>query len=131
MILDFEIWSNFDNQVSMNLKDAELVDVLRLLATQSNMNLVTNDEVTGLVTLTLHEVSVGSALDAMLKVNGYDWFIQDNLIVVKPIDDDVVGGLVTKHYKLEHSDAFSVGTALTHVLTDKGTIPSLFSCCRK
>ena len=117
---NLEIWSSFDNEVSLNLKNAELIDVLRLLAEQSKMNLITNDEVTGKVTLTLSEVSVGSALDAMLKVNGYDWFIQENLIVVKPIEDDVVGGLVTKQYKLEYADAYSIGTALTNVLTEKG-----------
>ena len=117
---NLEIWSNFDNVVSMNTKDAELIDVLRLVAMQSGMNLITNNEIEGTVTLTLKEVSVGSALDAMLKINGYDWFIQDNLIIVKPIKDDVVGGLVTKHYKLEHTDAYSIGTALKYVLTDKG-----------
>lgn len=120
IIPKLDIWSSFENQVSMNLKNADLVDVLRLLAVQNSMNLITNDKISGNVTLTLMDVSVGSALDAMLKVNGYDWFIQDNLIVVKPIDDDVVGGLVTKHYKLEHADAFSVGTALSNVLTEKG-----------
>lgn len=118
--LNLQIWSSFENEVSLNLKNAELIDILRLLAMQSDMNLITSDEITGKVTLTLKDVSVGSALDAMLKVNGYDWFIQDNLIVVKPIDDDVVGGLVTKHYKLEYADAFSIGTALSNVFTEKG-----------
>ncbi|MEE9574245.1 MAG: type II and III secretion system protein [Candidatus Neomarinimicrobiota bacterium] len=117
---NFEIWSNFDNKVSMNLKNAELVDVLRLITMQSDMNLITNSKISGDVTLTLKEVSVGTALDAILKVNGYDWFIQDNLIVVKPIEDDIVGELVTKHYKLEHVDAYSIGTALKYVLTEKG-----------
>jgi len=117
---NLEIWSSFDNVVSMNLKDAVLIDVLRLIAMQSGMNLITNNDIVGTVSLTLKEVSVGSALDAMLKINGYDWFIQDNLIVVKPIEEDVVGGLVTKHYKLEHTDAYSIGTALKYVLTEKG-----------
>ncbi len=117
---NLEIWSNFEHVVSMNLKDAVLIDVLRLIAMQSGMNLIANDDIEGTVTLTLKDVSVGSALDAMLKINGYDWFIQDNLIVVKPIDDDAVVGLVTKHYKLEHTDAYSIGTALTYVLTEEG-----------
>ena len=117
---NLEIWSSFDNEVSMNLKNAELIDVLRLMAMQSGMNLIANDEISGKVTLTLKDVSVGSALDAMLKVNGYDWFIQENLIVVKPIDDDIVGGLVTKQFKLEYADAYSMGTALSNVLTEKG-----------
>ncbi len=117
---NLEIWSSFENEVSMNLKNAELIDVLRLIAMQSGMNLITNDEINGKVTLTITDVSVGSALDAMLKVNGYDWFIQDNLIVVKPVEEDVVGGLVTKHYKLEYADAYSIGTALSNVLTEKG-----------
>ncbi len=117
---NLEIWTSFENEISLNLKNAELVDILRLLAVQSGMNLVTSDEISGKVTLTLTDVSVGSALDAMLKVNGYDWFIQENLIVVKPIDDDIVGGLVTKYYKLDYVDAFSIGTALSNVLTEKG-----------
>jgi len=117
---NLEIWSSFDNEVSMNLKNAELVDVLRLMAMQSGMNLISNDKISGKVTLTLKDVSVGSALDAMLKVNGYDWFIQENLIVVKPIEEDIVGGLVTKHFKLEYADAYSIGTALSNVLTKKG-----------
>ncbi len=115
-----EVWSSFDNKVSLNLKNADLVDVLRLVAIQSGMNLVTNDKINGKVTLTLRNVSVGSALDAMLKVNGYDWFIQENLIIIKPVEDKIVGGLVTKHYKLEYADAFSIGTALSNVLTEKG-----------
>jgi len=117
---NLEIWSSFDNEVSMNLKNAELIDVLRLMAMQSGMNLIANDDINGKVTLTLKNVSVGSALDAMLKVNGYDWFMQENLIVVKPIDEDVVGGLVTKQFKLEYADAYSIGTALSNVLTEKG-----------
>jgi type II secretory pathway component GspD/PulD (secretin) len=117
---EIEIWSNFENEVSVNLRYAKLIDVLRLLAMQNGMNIITNDQIDGTVTLTLHEVSVGSALDAILKVNGYDWFIQENLIIIKPIEDDIMGGLVTRLYKLEHTDAFSVGNAISNILTDKG-----------
>ena len=111
---------NFGNKVSLNFKGADILDVLRLLAEQNNLNVVAGEVVSGEVTVKLKNVDVGTALDAILKVNGYDWFIQENILVIKPTEDEMSGELVTKVYKLEYTDATAVGVALTHVLSEKG-----------
>jgi len=116
----------FDATVSLNFNEAKLMDILRLLAAQHNLNLITGNDVKGEVTVTLQDVRLSTALDAILKVNGYDWFVQGNIVVVKPGDMEMAGELTTRIYKLNYVDASAVSTALTNVLTPKGKV-QLFS----
>lgn len=114
--------NQFDITVTLNFKDAELVNVLRLLSKQNGLNIIAGEDVTGRVTANLQDVSLGDALDALLKVNGYDWFIKENIIVVKPQDMELQGELETRIYKLEYVDAGAIAVALTNVLTEKGKV---------
>ncbi len=118
--------TTFDTTVSLHFKEAEIIDILRLLQAQNNLNIIAGEAVEGKVTVSLDDVNMGTALDAILKVNGYDWFMQENIVVIKPIDEDMSGELETKLYKLEYIDASALASALINVLTDKGKV-SLFS----
>jgi type II secretory pathway component GspD/PulD (secretin) len=110
------------NTVSLNFKEAELVDILRLLAFQNDLNIITGEDVEGEVTVSLRDVDLFEALDAILKVNGFDWFEQENIIVVKPKDDELDGELETRVFKLEYVDAGAMSSALTNVLSSKGKV---------
>lgn len=112
----------FETTVSLNFKGADLIDILRLLSVQHNLNIITGREVTGEVNVSLIDVGLGTALDAILKVNGYDWFIQDRIIVVKPVDQEMTGELLTRVYKLEYVDATGVSSALENVVSPKGKV---------
>jgi len=114
--------SMLEATVSLHFKEAELINILRLLAVQNNLNIIAGEEVEGKVTVSLSDVNLGTALDAILKVNGYDWFIQDNIVVVKPEDKKMTGELITRIYKLEYVDASAVSTAISNVLTPKGKV---------
>ncbi len=114
--------STFETTVSLNFKEADLIDILRLLQVQNNLNIIAGEDVTGKVTVSLNDVSLGTALDAILKVNGYDWFMQENIIVIKPADQAMTGELETRLYKLEYVDATAVSAALTNILTPKGKV---------
>jgi len=114
--------SMLETTVSLHFKGAELINILRLLSVQNNLNIISGEDVKGKVTLSLSDVNLGTALDAMLKVNGYDWFIQDNIIVIKPEDKEMTGELITRIYKLEYVDASVVSTAISNVLTSKGKV---------
>ena len=114
--------SRLANTVTLNFKGAELVDILRLLAVQSDLNIIAGEGMEGTVTVSLKEVDLFEALDAILKVNGYDWFEQDNIIVVKPIEEELDGEVETRVYKLDYVDASGVSSALTNVLSSKGQI---------
>jgi len=112
--------SMFETNVSLNFKDARIVDLLRLLAVQNRLNIITSDEIEGEVTVSLKDVPLGAALDAILKVNGYDWFLKENIIVIKSAETNISGELETRIYKLEYVDAGAVSTALSSVLSPKG-----------
>jgi len=114
--------AGLNNKVSLQFSNAPLANVLRLFAIQNELNVVNSDNLEGTVTLTLTNVRVHNALDAILKVNGYNWFQNDNVIIVKAKDDDVAGELMTQVYRLTYVDGQSVSDAIENVLTDKGKV---------
>ncbi|NQV15254.1 hypothetical protein HQ531_07340, partial [bacterium] len=118
--------ADLPGSVSMNFKGADLVDILRLLSAQHQINILTGPEIEGEVTVSLKDVELWTALDAILKVNGYDWFQQGNIVVVKPQDIEMFGELETKVYKMNYVDASAVSSALGNVLSAKGKV-QLFS----
>ncbi|MEE8437399.1 MAG: type II and III secretion system protein, partial [Candidatus Neomarinimicrobiota bacterium] len=87
-----------------------------------NLNIVFTDDVKGKISVSLQDVNLGTAMDAILKVNGYDWFIMENIVVVKPSDLEIEGEFITRVYKLNYVDAAAVATALQNVLTAKGRV---------
>jgi type IV pilus assembly protein PilQ len=56
--------------VEVHVSEADLVDVLRMLAAQSQRNIIATREVGGTVTCNLYDVTVQQALDAILHSNG-------------------------------------------------------------
>ncbi|NQU67486.1 MAG: hypothetical protein HQ510_06040 [Candidatus Marinimicrobia bacterium] len=112
----------FDRPVSMNFRNANIVDLLRVLAKQNNLNIIAGQDIHGEVTVSLTDVHLGSALDAILKVNKYDWFIQGNIIVIKNADENMQGEVTTRIYKLDYIDASAIEDAIGTILTSKGKI---------
>ena len=114
---------------SINFKDAELVDVIRLLSEQHELNLVLGEGVTGKITLRLKKVPLEKALDLILKANGYTWFIDDNILLVKPAEGDITHSaeLETRIFQLYFLDAEMVITALTEIFTSQGKAVPLSS----
>lgn len=108
--------------ISMNFKEADLIDILRLLSAQHKINILTGPEVEGEVTVSLKDVDLWTALDGILKVNGFDWFQQGNIVVVKPADEEMHGELETRVFKMNYVDASAVSAALSSVISEKGQI---------
>jgi len=114
---------------SINFKDADLVDVIRLLSEQHGLNLVLGEEVTGKITLRLKEVPLEKALDLILKANGYTWFIDDNILLVKAAAGDIKHSaeLETRIFQLYFLDASMIVTALAEIFTSQGKAVPLSS----
>ena len=108
--------------VSMELKNADIQDVLRLLAKKHRLNIITSPEVQGKITVSLKNVKIKKALDAIVKINGFEWFQEDNIIMVKSVEQEIRGDKITKVYKLNYVDADKVKDALTGVISSKGEI---------
>lgn len=118
-----------ESKVTMNFRGAQLVNVVRLLASQDNLNLILSGDIKGELTLTLEDVSLETALDAILHVNKYEWFLQDNIIIVQPMTSQRVmsGELTTRIYRLSYIKGTTATAAVQEALTDRGKIKALSS----
>jgi type IV pilus assembly protein PilQ len=118
-----------DSRVTMNFKDAELANVVRLLVSQDNLNLIMSDDIQGKVTVNLEDVSLESAMDAILHVNDYEWFVQDNIIIVQPMKTKQIlsGELRTQMFRLNYITGNLISDAVKEVLTSRGKLKALSS----
>jgi len=114
--------ADLPGSISMNFKGADLIDILRLLSAQHKINILTGPDVEGEVTVSLKDVDLWTALDGILKVNGFDWFQQGNIVVVKPADEEMHGELETRVFKMDYVDASAVSSAISSVLSEKGMV---------
>jgi len=74
-------------RVDLDLKDADVHNVLRLLADVGRINIITADNVSGTVTLRMRNVPWDQALDVVLQSKKLGMVQQGNLIRVAPLAD--------------------------------------------
>jgi type IV pilus assembly protein PilQ len=71
-------------RLSMDFKDADINNLLRIIAEVSGMNVVAGGDVTGKVSVRLVNVEWQQALDVILRINGMGYEIDGNIIRVAP-----------------------------------------------
>ena len=68
--------------ISMDFRNAEIGDVLRLLAKQHNLNLILAEGVQGPISVRFSNVGIEEALDAIITVNGFTYTRRGQVIRV-------------------------------------------------
>jgi len=71
--------------ITLTLKDADIKDVLRTFSALTQLNIVLDPSVSGSVTVELREVPWDQALDLILRINGLDYVLENNVLRVAPI----------------------------------------------
>ena len=72
-------------RIDIDLKDADIHNVLRLLADTGHVNVVTADDVSGTITIRMRNVPWDQVLDVVLQAKGLGMVRQGNLIRVAPM----------------------------------------------
>jgi type IV pilus assembly protein PilQ len=72
-------------RIDLDLKDADIHNILRLLADVGRVNIVTADDVSGNVTIRMRNVPWDQALDVVLQAKGLGMVRAGNLIRVAPL----------------------------------------------
>ena len=106
------------------MKDSDIKNVLMMIGELTGLNIVISPAVKDTITATLENVSVKAALDAILKPNGYNYFVQENIIIVKGIDTEMVGELETVVVKLKYINSDDLTGALGAVMSSRGKLQS-------
>ena len=73
--------------ISLSLKDADIRDVLRSFAQISNLNIIVQPNVRGVVTVELEGVPWDQALEQILKINKLGMQLDGNILRIAPVSD--------------------------------------------
>ncbi|MFZ4773716.1 MAG: secretin and TonB N-terminal domain-containing protein [Terrimicrobiaceae bacterium] len=68
------------NIVNLNFKDANIADIVLMLAEAGGLNIVSRNEIKGKTTITFSDMPVGTALDLILRTNNYTYQVRDDVI---------------------------------------------------
>ncbi|MCK5379316.1 MAG: type IV pilus secretin PilQ, partial [Acidobacteria bacterium] len=71
--------------ISLTLKDADIKDVLKTFSALTQLNIVIDPEVSGSVTVELRDVPWDQALDLILRINGLDYLLENNVLRVSTV----------------------------------------------
>ncbi|MBI5144944.1 MAG: type IV pilus secretin PilQ [Candidatus Omnitrophica bacterium] len=122
--------------VTLDFKEADIRNVLKIISYKSGVNIVFTPEVIGNVTIRLTDVPWERALDVVLKTYGYAYERQGNIITVAPFDkltaqkkQEVelaqVQPTITEVFALKYIDAQDAKKALEPQLSPRGKITVL------
>ncbi|MFA7329018.1 MAG: secretin N-terminal domain-containing protein, partial [Candidatus Ratteibacteria bacterium] len=115
--------------LSLELKNADLNDVLRLFAQEYGFNIVAGKEVAGTVTISFSNIPVEEALRAILAVNGFGYEKSGSLMLVStltnlssrnnPLTTDT---LITRVFTLNYVSAEKIKEIIQKQLSPGGTV---------
>lgn len=108
--------------VTIDFKDANIQDVLRILSLKSGVNIITGNDVSGTVTVRLVDVPWEKALDVILKTYGYTYDRDGSIIRVTTIENLSKEELSTEVFTLNYAQAEEIEKALKDVLSERGKV---------
>ncbi|PIY83704.1 MAG: hypothetical protein COX96_04075 [Candidatus Omnitrophica bacterium CG_4_10_14_0_2_um_filter_44_9] len=122
--------------ITLDFKEADIRDVLKIISYKSGVNIVASPEVTGTVNVRITDVPWERALDVILKTYGYAYDKQDRIIMVAPLeklmaqrkmeqDMAQVQPTATEVVDLKYIDAVDAKKAIEPQLSPRGRITIL------
>ena len=114
-----------DGRISLVARSAPLRDVLSLLAEKHGLNLVMAQDAFVPITITLNEVTLMDALEAVVSVAGYTWTTHRGIVHVSSIASNNqltphVHGRVTRVFELDYVSAVDLDVAIKGMLSPSG-----------
>lgn len=108
--------------LSMDFRETEIGDILRLLAKQYSLNIIIAEDVSGPISVQFSDVSIDEALDAIVTVNGFAYTRRGRVIKVTTPAAAEREPSVTQVFVLKNADVASLRASLEPMLSDVGTI---------
>ncbi|MGA2462901.1 MAG: type IV pilus secretin PilQ [Thermodesulfobacteriota bacterium] len=124
-------------RLSLDFKDADIKNILRLIAEVSNFNIITGDDVTGKVTMRLVDVPWDQALDVILQARSLGMSKVGNVIRIAPLESlkkdiqaeleakrtkEKLEDLVTELIPVNYATAKEIISQVKGILSDRGDI---------
>ena len=117
------------NKISIDLRGMEIIDVLKFLAIEGDLNIVASRDVRGQVNLLINDVTIGDALEIILSINNLAYEVKGNIIKVMPnkeykalYGEDFYDQREIVVYQLKYASAKNIATMLGNVKSSIGKI---------
>lgn len=118
-----------ESKISLDIKGMDVVDVLKMLAMRSGMNIVVGKNVSGRVILFLKDVDINDAFEIILSSNDLAYERQGNIInVMTQRDYELIYGQryqdkkQAKVIQLKYAKAVDLSRALNQIKTNVGKV---------
>jgi type IV pilus assembly protein PilQ len=124
-------------RIDLDLKNADIHNVLRLLSEVGNVNIITADDVTGSITIKMKGVPWDQALDVILSAKGLGMVRRGNLLRVAPqslLEKEremaiarqkqqiELAPLETRLIPVSYAEASELSGRVKELLSDRGTV---------
>ena len=121
-----------DGRISLVAKGAPLRDVVTLLAEKHGMNLVMAQDGAVPISITLNQVSLMDALEAVVSVAGYTWTSHRGIVHVSSISSNNtltphVQGRITRVFELDYVSAVDLDIAIRGMLSPSGSSQAMLN----
>jgi type IV pilus assembly protein PilQ len=125
------------SKLSLDFKDADIKNILRLIAEVSNLNIIAGDDVTGKITMRLVDVPWDQALDVILQARSLGMSRVGNVVRVAPLETikrevqaeleakrskERLEDLVTELIPVNYSTAKDIIPQVKSILSDRGDV---------
>jgi len=108
--------------VTLDFKDADINNVLRILSLKSGVNIVAGPEVQGTVTIRLSDVPWDRALEVVLRTYGYVYERDGNIIRVTTRERVEQEDLSTETFVLNYITADEVQESISEIISERGKV---------
>ncbi len=124
-------------RISLDFKDIDMADVLRLIAEVSDLNVIAGEEVKGKVTIRLVDVPWDQALDVILLTKGLGFMRVGNVLRIAPADVlqqeeelrlqerralEQLEDLIVKLQPVNYADSNDMKGMVSRLLSARGTV---------
>lgn len=114
-----------EQKITLDVKNMDIKDVLKMIAEQSALNIVISKSVKGAISIKLDSVFVKQALGAILKTAGYTYIEKDNILRIcsfKELQREQEESLSSKVFTLQYAKVGDLKKVLMAIKTKKGKI---------
>ncbi len=120
---------NYDQKITLNLKNAEITDVFRLIAEQNDLNIVVSPSIKGRISLRLSDVTLREAIDVILDAVGARIEETENIMHIYSIGerdalDTKKGQMVTEIFTVNYIKVSTLLSIIQDFLSIEGKAKS-------
>jgi len=108
--------------ISVDFKDADVRQVLRIISLKSGIDIVAGNDVEGLVTIKLTDIPWEQALDIILRTYGFTYERKGRIIRVMTVGQLEQEALATEVFPLNYARAEDVPGIINEMLSDRGRV---------